>query len=78
MKEKSPRSPNEALDEVTRELNVRTKCYDRWVSEGKMTQTEAQNRFDGMVTAAVILKTMIAGLPRSEAEKPLDRFSPAE
>jgi polyhydroxyalkanoate synthesis regulator phasin len=44
-------STDEALAEIERESNVRMKCYDRWVSEGKMTPDEAEKRMGGLVSA---------------------------
>lgn len=40
-----------AIAEIERESNVRMKCYDRWVSEGKMTHDEAEKRMSGLVSA---------------------------
>ncbi len=41
----------DAIAEMEREANVRMKCYDRWVSEGKMTPEDAQRRMDAIVSA---------------------------
>lgn len=48
-------TPAEAMAEVARELNVRTKCYDRWVAEKKMTRTEAELRLGSMIRAYQIV-----------------------
>lgn len=72
MTTKTRRPLTEASDEIAREMNVRLKCYDRWVAEGKMTQTEAQERFDRMATAGCFLKKAIAGMTPADAQKPLD------
>jgi len=42
---------DDARKEIERESNVRMKCYDRWVAEGKMTQTEADTRMGSLVAA---------------------------
>lgn len=41
----------EAVAEMEREANVRMKCYDRWVSEGKMSAEEARKRMAAIVSA---------------------------
>ncbi len=41
----------EARSEVERELNVRKRCYDRWVTEGKLSAIEARDRMDRMAAA---------------------------
>jgi hypothetical protein len=45
------RSVKEAYSEVSRELQVRERCFDDWVSKGKMTDIDAQDRFDRMASA---------------------------
>lgn len=42
---------DDAVDEIERESNVRMKCFDRWVAEGKMTETEATIRMGSLVSA---------------------------
>ncbi len=41
----------DAIAEIERESNIRMKCYDRWISEGKMTPEEAELRMGGLVSA---------------------------
>lgn len=41
----------EAVAEIERESNVRMKCYDRWIAEGKMTDDEASKRMNALVAA---------------------------
>lgn len=41
----------DAVQEVEREANVRMKCYDRWVAEGKMSAEEARKRMNAIVSA---------------------------
>lgn len=48
---KKPRNLEESMSEVKREINVRQRCYDKWVSEGKMTAIDAQDRMDRIVSA---------------------------
>lgn len=49
------RVPQEALDELERELNVRARCFDRWVGEGRMSMTDARDRIERMATAHKLL-----------------------
>jgi len=51
--EQPARPLNEAISECSRELKVRERCYARWVSEGKLTDVDAQDRYDRMASAIV-------------------------
>ena len=51
MELKTERSIREALSEVHRELCVRERCFDKWIKDGKMTDVDAQDRFDRMASA---------------------------
>jgi hypothetical protein len=44
-----------ALDEVYRELCVRKRCFPKWVEEGRVSKTDAQDRIDRLATAFDIL-----------------------
>ena len=57
MELKTERSIREALSEVHRELCVRERCFDRWVKDGKMTDVDAQDRFDRMASAKHYLES---------------------
>lgn len=46
----------EAYDEAMRELQVRDRCYPKWVSEGKVSRTEARQRFNAQATIVALLK----------------------
>lgn len=48
----------EAVDEVEREMNVRARCFSRWVQEGRMTRTDAIDRRDRMISAFDALKKL--------------------
>ncbi len=50
------RTVEEAAAEVERELLVRTRCYDNWVRDGKMTSIDAVDRYDRLATALEYLK----------------------
>jgi hypothetical protein len=69
MKRLRRRSIQEARDEVERELNVRSRCFPRWIADGKVSHTDAQDRLDRMATALDIIEEMIAA-PEAEAETP--------
>lgn len=47
----------QATAELEREGNVRMKCYDRWVADGKMTPEEARLRMGSLVSAWHFLQT---------------------
>jgi hypothetical protein len=51
----------EALDELHREFAVRQRCYHRWIDDGKVSRTDAQDRLDRLASAIAIL----AGLDAS-------------
>jgi stage III sporulation protein SpoIIIAA len=50
------RSLQEAIDEVERELNIRIRCMPMWVSNGKVSKTDAQDRVDRLATALEFLR----------------------
>ena len=53
---KRTRDLPEALDELQREFNVRSRCFIRWVAEGRMSQTDAQDRLDRLFSAIAHLE----------------------
>ena len=50
------RSLREAQSEISRELQVRERCYDRWVADGKMTDVDAIDRLNRHRAAAHYLQ----------------------
>jgi len=46
----------EALSELEREKNVRMRCYERWVQEGRLTAVDARDRLDRIIAAIHFLK----------------------
>jgi hypothetical protein len=42
---------NEAVAELEREANVRFKCFDRWVADGKLSEVDARDRLERIVSA---------------------------
>ena len=53
-------SPQAAVDELERELNVRLRCFPRWIAEGRVSRTDAQDRIDRLHTAFNLLNTAAA------------------
>ena len=52
------RSLEEAASEVDREIKVRKRCYDRWVSEGKLSAVDARDRLDRLQAALGYLEEL--------------------
>lgn len=51
-----PKRPiTEAIDEVSRELEVRRRIYGKWVKEGKLTEQEGRDRGERMESALQFL-----------------------
>ena len=55
--EHESRSIEEAISELQRELQVRARCYDRWVSEGRVSYIDARDRQERLFTAIKYLQT---------------------
>lgn len=51
--------PQAALDELYRELAVRQRCFPRWITEGRVSRTDAQDRLNRLHTAHELLKGLI-------------------
>ena len=49
---------DEALSELQREVNVRKRCYDRWVQEGRLTAVDARDRLDRIIAAIHFLESV--------------------
>lgn len=45
------RSLEEAMSEVNRELQVRRRCYGRWIQDGKLSSVEATDRVERLEKA---------------------------
>ena len=52
------RSLEEAIDEVFRELKVRKRCFPRWIDEGRISRTDAQDRIARQESALVYLESL--------------------
>lgn len=59
------RSIEEAAAEIQREMDVRKRLFDRWVSEGKMSWMDAHDRMERHMSA---LKHLIAYSNRLDEE----------
>lgn len=55
------RSLKEALSEVNRELAVRTRCFPRWIAEGRVDAIEAKDRLDRLTAAKHFLELCLEG-----------------
>jgi hypothetical protein len=49
----------EAADEIERELNVRARCFPRWIKDGRVSATDAQDRLDRLATALEYLRDVL-------------------
>jgi hypothetical protein len=58
MEPQNLRDKQQALDEINRELNVRRRCFNRWIAEGRLSQSDAQDRIDRLATAAELLSAV--------------------
>lgn len=51
-----------ARDELSRESHVRERCFPRWVTEGRMSQTEADDRLTRHKNALAVLDAALAAV----------------
>lgn len=58
MRVKCYRTLEEGLSEVERELNVRSRCFPRWIADGRVNRIDAQDRLDRLATAHLILSKL--------------------
>jgi len=66
------RSHLEALDELHREFNVRARCFKRWVADGRLSRTDAQDRIDRLATAIDIVEATLAAESQTNSAAALD------
>lgn len=57
-----------AFDELRRELDVRNRLYPRWVELGKITKSEARDRYERLKAAIALLSGFIPGLVTSSGD----------
>lgn len=54
------RCADEAISEIERELHIRYRCYERWIKDGKLSDTDAIDRIDRLETAVALLQAVAA------------------
>jgi hypothetical protein len=59
---KSKRDMQEARDELAREYAVRSRCFPRWIKEGRLSTTDAQDRLDRLASAIEFLNAVETGV----------------
>lgn len=52
-----------AVTELERELQVRDRCYARWVSEGRLAKQDAADRYNRLQWALAAVKTLLDFYP---------------
>jgi hypothetical protein len=62
MKTSRVRNITEAIDEVHRELCVRRRCFPRWILDGRVSKTDAQDRVDRLATALSLLTELASAM----------------
>lgn len=50
-------TPQEAYDEALRELQVRKRCFPKWVQEGKLARSDARDRLARQAMIVEILES---------------------
>lgn len=45
------RTVDEALSELEREAQVRIRCYDRWINDGKVSRVDAWDRAERLLSS---------------------------
>lgn len=55
VRENGNRTLEEATSEIQRELDVRRRLYDRWISEGRISRVDAHDRLERMLAALMYL-----------------------
>lgn len=71
------RDVQQALDECQREYNVRARCFPRWVQDGRVSATDAQDRLDRMGTACRLLEQLLAPVITADGGKPTEKHTVA-
>lgn len=54
-----PRTTDEAVAELERELGIRHRCYRKWIAQGTLSRTEAADRWDRMKHALHLLDKIL-------------------
>lgn len=61
------RSIDEAISEVQREMDVRKRLFDRWVTEGRMSWVDAHDRLERQMSALKWLIIFAQQIDREQA-----------
>lgn len=59
------RNRQEALDELHRELGIRKRCFKRWIADGRVSATDAQDRLDRLATAIQLINAQSSEVAQS-------------
>jgi len=72
------RKVREGYDELEREQLVRKRCYDKWVKDGKLSRTDAIDRFERLATAIYFIRMVLNAHPEwiNNVQEPVN--APAE
>ena len=57
--EHAGRNLEEAISELEREAQVRKRCYDRWMGEGRISYIDAADRQERLLSAIAQLKKVL-------------------
>lgn len=77
MKVRCYRSPQEAIDELNRELNVRSRCFPRWIDDGRVSRTDAQDRLDRLATGLKLLEKVFEDDQQEQLARYVEEFNAA-
>jgi len=61
--EKAPngRTLREAYDELEREFNVRERCFPKWITEGRISRSDAKDRLERHAAGMFFLQKLLDG-----------------
>lgn len=57
------RSIDEAISEVTREIDVRRRCYDKWIMDRRLDRVDANDRMERLISALHMLEAVRDAVP---------------
>jgi len=55
------RTLREAYDELEREFNVRERCFPKWITEGRISRSDAKDRLERHAAAMFFLSKLLDG-----------------
>lgn len=68
------RGPQEALDEIARELNVRSRCFPKWIADGRVCKTDAYDRLDRLASAHQLILMLLEDDPHAQIATLIARY----